>query len=118
MRRPLALLLAIWITADPARAADAVRGEEIYESRCIACHSPDANRVGPMHRGVVGRKAGSVPGFNYSKALRNAGVVWDEQALDQWLSDPQAFIPGQRMNFKVTDAADRAELIAFLKTLQ
>lgn len=118
MRRSLAFLLTTWIAADPARAADAVRGEEIYESRCIACHSADTNRVGPMHRGVVGRKAGSVPGFNYSTALRNAGVVWDEQALDRWLSDPQALIPGQRMNFKVTDAVDRADLIAFLKTLR
>jgi cytochrome c len=106
------------LTAGPAFAADALRGEEIYGSRCIACHSPDANRVGPMHRGVVGRKAGSVPDFNYSKALRTSGVVWDERTLDRWLADPQAFIPGQRMNFKVSASADRADLIAFLKTLQ
>jgi cytochrome c len=119
MRRCCALLLVIpSLTAGSAIAADAVRGEEIYGSRCIACHSPDANRVGPMHRGVVGRTAGSVPDFNYSKALRDSGVVWDGRALDRWLADPQAFIPGQRMNVKVSDPADRADLIAFLKTLQ
>jgi cytochrome c len=98
-------------------AADAAHGEGIYNGRCVACHSPDANRVGPKHRGVVGRTAGTVPGFNYSKAMRNSGVVWTEETLDKWLADPQAFIPGQRMNFKVVDPADRADLIAYLKTL-
>lgn len=106
----------LWSIA--AQAADPQRGEEIYNSRCIACHSPDANRVGPMHRGVVGRKAGSVAGFAYSKALQAAKVIWDEQTLDRWLSDPQAFLPGQRMNFRVNDPTDRADLIAYLKTLK
>jgi cytochrome c len=101
-----------------ASAADAVRGEEIYNSRCIACHSPDANRVGPKHRGVVGRKAGSLPDFHYSKALKSANLIWDEQTLDRWLTNPQAFLPGQRMNFKVADPTDRADLIAYLKMLK
>ncbi|WP_284735920.1 c-type cytochrome [Dongia deserti] len=113
------MLVALSFACVPgAFAANAVRGEEIYNSRCIACHSPDANRVGPKHRGVVGRKAGSLADFNSSKAVRTAGVVWDEETLDQWLADPQGFIPGQRMNFKVTDPTDRADLIAYLKTLQ
>ena len=125
MRRSFAFLSApltaavLWFAAaSPASAGDPVHGQEIYESRCIACHSPDANRVGPKHRGVVGRKAGSLPDFNYSKAVKNAGVVWDEATLDKWLTNPQGFIPGQRMNFKVPDPADRADLIAYLKTLQ
>lgn len=119
MRRLLALLTAaaLCAAAPSAIAADAAHGEEIYNSRCIACHSPDANRVGPMHRGVVGRTAGTVPDFNYSKAVKASGVVWSEETLDKWLTDPQAFIPGQRMNFKVPDTADRADLIAYLKTL-
>lgn len=108
----------LWSATPAASAGDAVHGAEIYNSRCIACHSPDANRVGPRHRGVVGRTAGSLPDFNYSKALKTSGVVWDEQTLDQWLANPQAFIPGQRMNFKVSDPADRADIIAFLKTLR
>ncbi len=120
MRRSLALLTAALLcpsAAPSASAADAAHGEEIYNSRCIACHSPDANRVGPKHRGVVGRTAGTVPDFNYSKAVKSSGVVWTEETLDQWLTNPQAFIPGQRMSFKVADPADRADLIAYLKSL-
>jgi len=122
MRRSFAFLYApltlavLWSAT--ASAGDAVHGEEIYNSRCVACHSPDANRVGPKHRGVVGRTAGSLPDFNYSKAVKNSGVVWDDQTLDKWLTNPQAFIPGQRMNFKVADPADRADLIAYLRTLK
>jgi cytochrome c len=122
-RSSLVLLVVLGAALSPATASmtlagDAARGEEIYNSRCIACHSPDANRVGPRHRGVVGRTAGSLPEFNYSKAVKASGVIWDEQTLDQWLANPQAFIPGQRMNFRVNDPADRADIIAFLKTLQ
>ena len=121
MRRSLALLTAALLCASAApsaSAADAAHGEEIYNSRCIACHSPDANRVGPKHRGVVGRTAGTVPDFNYSKALKSSDVVWTEETLDKWLTNPQTFIPGQRMNFKVADPTDRADLIAYLKTLK
>lgn len=115
---PLIAAVLWFAAASPAAAGDAVHGAELYDSRCIACHSPDANRVGPKHRGVVGRKAGSLPDFNYSKAVKNSGVVWDEATLDKWLTNPQGFIPGQRMNFKVADPTDRADLIAYLKTLQ
>ena len=120
MRRSLALLTAALLCASiapPALAADAAHGEEIYNSRCIACHSPDANRVGPKHRGVVGRTAGTVLDFNYSEAVKSSGVVWTEETLDKWLTNPQAFIPGQRMNLKVADPAVRADLIAYLKIL-
>jgi cytochrome c len=121
MRPRLALLAAALLCAtatSTAFAADTTHGEEIYNSRCIACHSPDANRVGPKHRGVVGRTAGTVPDFNYSKAVKSSGVVWTEETLDKWLTNPQAFIPGQRMNFKVADPADRADLIAYLMSLK
>ncbi|MGH6893648.1 MAG: c-type cytochrome [Dongiaceae bacterium] len=124
MRRSFAFLLAsltgviLWSVADTASAGDALHGEEIYNSRCVACHSPDANRVGPRHRGVVGRKAGSLPDFKYSKAVTGSDVVWDERTLDEWLTNPQAFIPGQRMNFKVADPNDRADIIAYLMTLK
>jgi len=126
MMKPLMVALALVASATPlaARAdgdaspGDAMRGQQIYESRCIACHSPDANRVGPMHRGVFGRKAGSVANYNYSKAVKGSDVVWSDQTLDQWLTNPQAFIPGQKMNFKVANPQDRADVIAYLKTLQ
>lgn len=110
---PIGMALSV-----PAIAGDPVRGQGLYESRCIACHSPDTNRVGPLHRGVVGRVSGTVPGFAYSKAVKQARVSWDERSLDTWLADPQVFIPGQRMNFRVTDPTDRADLIAYLATLK
>jgi len=119
MKRVLIFAVLMVLADMPAHAeGDAVRGQQIYESRCIACHSPDANRVGPMHRGVFGRKAGSLPDYSYSKALKGAGFTWDDVTLDKWLTNPQAFIPGQKMNFKVTKAEDRADLIAYLKTLK
>jgi cytochrome c len=94
---------------------DALRGQTAYESRCGGCHSLDADRIGPRHRGVYGRKAGSIADFDYSEALKAAGVVWDAASLDRWLSGPEAFIPGQRMGFSVSDASVRADIIAYLK---
>lgn len=111
----IAFVVAAIAAMDPARAeGDFARGQQLYEQRCIACHSLDANRVGPMHRGVYGRKAGSVAGYNYSPAVRNAAIVWDQTTLDKWLANPQDLIPGQRMNFRVSQAEDRADIIAFL----
>jgi cytochrome c len=115
----LAGAVVIALAATPAVAAgDAARGESVYTAKCGACHSPDANRVGPMHRGVYGRTAGSVPGFSYSAAVKDSSVVWEEDTLDQWLTDPQALIPGQRMNFRLSQPQDRADVIAYLRTLQ
>lgn len=98
-----------------AAAADAGRGKELYESRCGGCHSLDANRVGPAHRGVYGRKAGSATDFPYSPAVKGSPVVWQEKTLDAWLTDPQKLIPGQRMNFRIALPEDRADIIAYLR---
>jgi cytochrome c len=98
-------------------AVDANRGKELWEAKCIGCHSLDANRVGPLHRGVFGRKAGTAPGFGYSTAVKNAGFMWDEARLDQWLAAPSKFLPGSRMGFSVADPADRADIIAYLKSV-
>jgi len=110
-----AVFLWLLLATGSACAADAERGRELYEARCIGCHSIEANRVGPMHRGVFGRKAGSVADFAYSPALRSSSVIWGEETLDRWLANPQRLIPGQRMNFSVSRAEDRADLIAYLK---
>ena len=114
MASPL-VVLVLAAAGNTAAAADAAHGQELYESRCGGCHSLDANRVGPAHRGVYGRKAGSAPNFNYSTAVKNATVVWEEKTLDAWLTNPQALIPGQRMNFRVALPADRADIIAYLR---
>jgi cytochrome c len=101
----------------PGTGGDATKGQELWESRCTGCHSLDQNRVGPKHRGVFGRTAGTAEGFSYSPAVKDSGVVWDETTLDTWLTNPQAFIPGARMAFRVSTAEDRAHIIAYLKSL-
>lgn len=97
---------------------DAARGAQLYEARCGGCHGADANRVGPAHRGVFGRRAGTATGFDYSPALRASRLVWDARTLDAWLADPERTIPGQAMGYRVDDARDRADLIAYLRELR
>jgi cytochrome c len=92
---------------------DAVHGKIVYQV-CMACHSLDEDDVGPRHRGVVGRVAGSVPGYAYSPALKNSGLKWDTTNLDRWLTNPQALIPGVKMFFAMPNAQDRADVIAYL----
>jgi cytochrome c len=121
--RVLLISAALLLTAGGAIAAeplhgDPARGEKIYD-RCMACHSLDRDRTGPRHEGVVGRRVASVPGFNYSPAMRKAGaagMVWDEATLDKFLENPPKFIPGTRMTYAgIKNAQERADLIAFLK---
>ena len=111
-----AALLSIAFAPVALAAGDGARGRKLYETRCTACHSIDADRVGPRHRGLIGRRAGSVAGFDYSPALRAATLVWNEPTLDRWLADTEATIPGQKMNYRVAAARDRADLIAYLAT--
>jgi cytochrome c len=96
-------------------AGDAARGRLLYEEQCGACHAIDHNVVGPAHKGVYGRKAGSVSNYSYSKAVKSSGLVWTEQTLDQWLTNPEKLIPGQKMDFSLPSPQDRADVIAYLK---
>jgi len=96
---------------------DSQRGQELYESRCIACHSVDQNRVGPAHQGVYGRRAGRALGYEYSTALKKSKVVWSDKTLNSWLSNPEKTIPGQKMGYSVSEASDRADLIEYLKKI-
>jgi len=93
---------------------DAGRGETLYEA-CTDCHSLDKNDVGPRHRGVFGRKAASLPDYDYSDALKSANIIWNEETLDKWLTDPQAVAPGAKMFFHLDNPQDRADVIAYLK---
>ena len=119
MSRLIAGAIAASIALAPslASAADAARGKELWEARCTGCHSLDANRVGPLHKGVFGREAGTAPGFSYSPALKNAGPTWGETTLDKWLAGPSQFVPGSRMGFSVGEATDRGDIIAYLKSV-
>jgi cytochrome c len=96
---------------------DPAHGKALYQA-CQACHSIDDNDLGPKHRGVVGRRAGSIADYNYSPALRNSGLTWDPATLDRWLSNPSALVPGTKMFFKIDDARARADIIAYLTQLK
>ena len=99
----------------PNATPDAARGEPIY-TRCLACHALAYDRVGPRHCGLFGRRAGSVPGFSYSPAMKRSGIVWNDKTLDRFLTKPLKMIPGSAMTYDgVPDAAERADLIAYLK---
>jgi cytochrome c len=91
-----------FVGAVPALAeGDAVAGKAVF-NQCKACHQvgPEAkNGVGPVLNGIVGRKAGEVPGYNYSDANKNSGLTWDEATLRSYLPDPKAKVPGTKMIF-------------------
>jgi cytochrome c len=89
-------------------------------NQCAVCHSIDgSNGTGPTLQRIIGRRSGTVPGFRYSRAMKSAAIVWDEATLDRYLTDPQGLVPGNIMPFAgVADAAQRAEIIAYLGTLR
>ena len=94
---------------------DPANGERIY-GRCLACHALQYDRTGPRHCGLLGRKAGSVPGFDYSEAMKRSGIVWNAATLDRFLADPLGTVPGTTMGYPgIADARERADLIAWLR---
>jgi len=100
----------------PVRAADPEKGKVVFE-RCAPCHSlgDSGDYDGPILKGVIGRKAGSLEDYRYSAAMKRSDVMWDATTLDKYVTDPQAFIPGNRMAFAgISDKAERDDLIAYL----
>ena len=96
-------------------SADAMRGEQVY-ARCLACHALAYDRVGPRHCGLFGRRAGSVPQFSYSTAMKKSGIVWNEKTLDRFLANPLKMVAGSAMTYDgVADPKERADLIAYLE---
>ena len=115
--RHTALAVALALAAGAAAGAGGkpARGEQLY-ARCLACHALAYDRVGPRHCGLLGRRAGSVPGFDYSAAMKKSGIVWTAKALDRFLADPLRRVPGTTMTYAgVANAKERADLIAYLK---
>lgn len=109
-----ATIVIVCSTSLAHATGNAARGQTLYKG-CADCHSINENAVGPMHKGVVGRKAGGVAGYDYSPDLKKSGIVWTEENLDKWLAGPQAMVPETKMFFDVPDAQDRADIIAYLK---
>ena len=97
------------------RMERARRGEQIY-TRCLACHALNYDRVGPRHCGLIGRRAGSVPGFDYSAAMKKSGITWNEATLNRFLARPLKMVPGSTMTYDgVPNARERADLIVYLR---
>ncbi|HUW38406.1 MAG TPA: c-type cytochrome [Rhodocyclaceae bacterium] len=114
-----AVALALAAVAAAAKEAelqgDPSAGKAIY-ARCLACHALAYDRTGPRHCGLFGRRAGSVKGFAYSKAMKRSRIVWNEKTLDRFLANPLKAIPGTAMGYAgVVDRKERADLISYLK---
>jgi len=99
-----------------AVAPPAMDGARLYQIKCGSCHSIAASKTGPAHKGVFGRKAASLAGYNYSPALRAANLTWDAKTLDLWLQGPQKLVKGSKMYLAVQDPAQRKEIIEFLRS--
>ena len=100
---------------EQASAGDPVRGKELFEKRCTGCHSLTQNHQGPRLQGVYGRVSGSISDYEYSPTLKKSHIVWDENSLGQWLTDPDAFLPGNNMEFLVPRPQERQDIISYLR---
>jgi len=117
---PVVAVLAALLPVQSWAADDDL--ELAFNDHCRECHSflKDDNRLGPSLYGVVGRKAGTLPGYAYTESLKDSGLTWNAATLDKWIADPDAVIPGNAMSPPypgVADAAIRKKIIAFLETL-
>jgi cytochrome c len=114
----IALATIAFLSPALAQQGDASRGQQDFRA-CAPCHSlqPDRNMTGPGLANLWGRKAGSLENFDrYSDALKSSGIIWDDRALDGWLTDPERMVPDNEMPFEgIKDARVRADLLAFLK---
>lgn len=123
-RREITILFgAVCLHATPmavlAAEPDIVKGRQVFAA-CAACHATEQQvKTGPDLRGINGRKAGSSPGFRYSRAMKNSKIVWSDATLDEFLAEPQTRVPGNAMPYPgLPDESQRRDVIAYLKTLK
>ena len=115
------LLINSLVTSSAALAAgDATVGEKVFATHCAVCHAttPGENKIGPSLAGIAGSKSGTVPGFNFSTAMKEANVTWDDANLDKYLANPSGFVRGTKMFVNLPSETDRANVIAYLNTLK
>jgi cytochrome c len=116
--RVSALCTLLLASSIPAALAQAT-GEQVFAKNCAVCHTvePGKNKMGPSLAGILGRKAGSVPGFAYSPANKNSIVVWNPATFEAYLTNPRAFMPGTKMVFAgLKDPVECKAVIDFLKS--
>jgi len=112
----ITMMVPFALIAQAQGVGNAQRGTQVF-AQCKICHSLEAgkNMVGPSLHGLIGRKAGSAPGFAYSPAMKNSNVTWNNDTLSKYLSDPKAFIPGDKMAFTgIKDPSKLGDLLAYL----
>ena len=117
--RGVVMVLAVLCHAGGAMAGDVSKGKRVF-NKCKACHhiSKQKNKVGPHLVDVLGRAAGSIDGYKYSKAIRTSGIIWDENTLDGYLKNPKKFLRGTKMAFVgLKKKKDRDDVVAYLKSL-
>lgn len=115
-----AMMMTGMLAGGAVAEGDPAAGERVFR-QCQACHVVDAeqNRVGPHLVGIFGREAGAVDGFNYSPAMANSGIVWDEETIAAYLADPRGYISGNRMAFAgLRNPEQIADVIAYMKSKQ
>ena len=109
-----AVAFALPIAVHAQQGADVARGADLFDERCTMCHQREGGGQGPSLVGVVGRHAASLPGVNYSRALKASNLVWSQAELDRFLTNPTGVVPGTAMPLAVPNAKERADLIAYL----
>jgi len=115
------LLIQILVTSSAALAAgDPTAGEKVFASHCGVCHATTAgqNKIGPSLAGIVGSKSGTVPGYDFSAAMKDTNVTWDDDNLDKFLANPAGFVHGTKMFVNLPNETDRQNVIAYLNTLK
>jgi cytochrome c len=118
-----AVLVLVTILGGSSRAiaaGDATAGQSVFAGRCAMCHAaePGENKIGPSLAGIVGSESGTVPGFNFSPAMKNADITWDDAELDKYLANPVGLVRGTKMFVNLPSEADRQNVIAYLHTLK
>jgi cytochrome c len=118
-----AILVLVSVLGSSSRglaAGDPGAGQKVFASHCATCHATEAgqNKIGPSLAGILGSKSGTVPGFNFSPAMKNAGITWDDAELDKFLANPAGDVHGTKMFVNLPSESDRQNVIAYLETLK
>ena len=116
----LVLATVLGSSSSAVASGSATTGQSVFAGHCAACHSTQlgVNQIGPSLAGIVGSKSGSVAGFDFSIAMKNAQITWDDADLDKFLANPAGFVRGTKMFVNLPNATDRQNVIAYLDAIK